>query len=401
MRQCRLHTKLKTKYQVAQPRFRFYLCLLVLQLLVLPSAYPAEDNNQAQDELEAVGLAIEEIQAWLSDANDRQSGEEARLRNAELEIASVTQSITAAQQVLAKTETELNILSNRSALLEADKAAQSQALAQLIRTAYMAGEQNFLKMLLNQQDISKNARMLHYYRVFSQSQIEKIAAFQQSLKEIAEVDRELQSTADEQDRQQAQLEQQRLRLNEVKLEREAALADLTTHIVARSSELEQLEIDQAELQQLIERINRAIARIPASAKLTPFDQIRGSLPLPVDGVIVSRFGSRYGGGNLTRQGITISVSEGTPVQAVHAGRIVFSDWLRGLGLLVIVDHGDGYMSLYGSNQALSGQAGDWVNAGDILATSGNTMDRDVAGIYFEIRHHGQAENPAAWLQNSR
>ena len=123
------------------------------------------------------------------------------------------------------------------------------------------------------------------------------------------------------------------------------------------------------------------------------------------GQLINPFGSRYGDCELRRQGITIEVSEGTPVQAVHSGRVVFSDWLRDSGLLVIVDHGQGYMSLYGANQALSKQAGDWVGAGDIVSTSGianelagnreNSQTR--LGIYFEIRHHGEAQDPAQWL----
>ena len=117
--------------------------------------------------------------------------------------------------------------------------------------------------------------------------------------------------------------------------------------------------------------------------------------------MIERFGERVGSSDLRRQGIVLRAEEGTPVQAIHGGRVVFANWLRGSGLLIIVDHGEGFMSLYGANQALSRSAGDVVSAGDILATSGHTStgsEGSRAGIYFEIRVHGQAENPADWIE---
>lgn len=363
-------------------------------------SFAAENRDQAQQELEAVDTAIEEIQSWLLDAHEKQSREEKNLQEAEKEIAAVSHSVSTIQENLSQTESQLDLLRNRSAQLESDKTGQGEILAQAIRTAYMAGEQSPIKLLLSQEDISEGARMLYYYRLFSESQVEKIEAFQNTLDEIAEVDRDLEGKADELSTQQNQLQRQVLALNEAKTGRERALLSLRASISSRGSELEQLEIDQAQLQQLIDQINRAIERIPPSVGQTPFIEQRGKLLLPAEGPILSRFGTRYGDGDLRRQGITIGVSEGTAVQAVHAGRIVFSDWLRGSGLLVIVDHGDGYMSLYGANQALSRQAGEWVNSGDILATSGAGSDQNPPGIYFEIRLHGEAQNPATWINST-
>ena len=363
-------------------------------------SFAAENRDRAQQELDAVDTAIEEIQSWLLDAHEKQSREEKNLQEAEAEIAAVSHSVSTIQQNLSQTESQMDLLRNRSAQLESDKTVQGDLLAQAIRTAYMTGEKSPIKLLLSQEDISEGARMLYYQRLFSESQVEKIKAFQNTLDEIAEVNRSLEDKADELSTQQNQLQQQVLVLNEAKSSRERVLLSLQASIRSRGSELEQLEIDQAELQQLIDQINRAIERIPPSVGQAPFVAQRGKLLLPAEGPIISRFGSRYGDGDLRRQGITIGVSEGTPVQAVHAGRIVFSDWLRGSGLLVIVDHGDGYMSLYGANQALSRQAGEWVDSGDILATSGAGSAQNQPGIYFEIRLHGEAQNPATWIKST-
>lgn len=371
----------------------------LVQLFLLNVAAAAEDGQQAEEDLQQVNSAIEEIQNWLVDANARQSQEQQVLRAAEIEIAELGPAVAALTTSVHQTQSELNSLRQRNDRLQAEKAEQNEVLAVAIRAAYMTGEQNLLKLLLNQQDIAESGRMLHYSRVFSESQLQKIAAFQYTLDELAVLGIALESTLSDLNRQQTALDQQVLALNEARTARQQAIAELNASIANRSSELEQLEIDQAELQALIEEINRALEQVQSVAALAPFTDQRGSLNLPASGSIVSRFGSRYGEGSLTRQGITIAAAEGTAVQSVHAGRVVFADWLRGSGLLVIVDHGDGYMSLYGSNQALAKQAGDWVEANETLATSGLAGDGS-AGVYFEIRHHGEAQNPMPWFREN-
>ena len=365
----------------------------------------AENSTDTQQELVAVGDAIEEIQSWLIEAKSTQSSEIQNLQQADLQISILSQSVTATETVLAVTESEISSLSREASQLSSKKIAQSKILEQAIRTAYMAGNQSAIEFLLNQEEFSKSARMLHYHRFFTQAQLESIASFQKTLDEVQAVNRQLESNVANLEQEQLTLSSSLQNLNESKIERELALSQLRADIASRSSRLEQLEIDQAQLQDLVEQINRAVADIPASMQLSEFDLQLGKLPMPVTGQIIDRFGARYGEGDLTRQGITIAVSEGTPVQAIHPGRVVFSDWLRGTGLLVIVDHGQGYMSLYGANQALSKQAGDWVDAGDIVSTSGmaneltgNSEDSQaLPSMYFEIRYHGEAQNPAQWF----
>jgi septal ring factor EnvC (AmiA/AmiB activator) len=369
------------------------------------SVNAAESSEQAQQDLAAVGNAIGEIQSWLIEAKSTQSIEIQNLQQADLQISTLSQSVTATQAALAETESEIAFLSREAGQLSSEKTAQSKILEQAIRTAYMAGNQSAIELLLNQEDISKSARMLHYHRLFTQAQLDSIASFQETLDEVQTVNQQLEFNVADLEQEQLTLSNSLQSLSDSKIERELALNQLRADIASRSSQLEQLEIDQVQLQDLLEQINRAVADIPAAMQHSPFDAQLGKLPMPVTGQITDRFGSRYGEGNLTRQGITIAVSEGTPVQVIHPGRVVFSDWLRGTGLLVIVDHGSGYMSLYGANQALSKQAGDWVDTGDIVSTSGmaneltgNSGDTQASpGMYFEIRHHGEAQNPAQWF----
>lgn len=388
-------------------RFSIQNIWLPLFLLIVFGSrliFAAENSEEAQRELAAVADAIDEIQIWLDDAESTQTVAVANLQRVDREISALTQSVTEAERQLAETESEIATLNEQIAQLSAQKSEQSKILEQTVRTAYMAGNQSAIELLLNQEDISKSARLLHYHRLFTESQLGSIAAFQKTLDEVEAVSIRLEAKAMELAAEQTGLSATLASLSDSKQQRELALRQLREDIASRSSELEQLEIDQLQLQELIEEINRAVADIPAAMRRTPFDTQRGKLQMPVPGEIINRYGSRYGEGDLRRQGVTIAVNEGTPVQAIHPGRVVFSDWLRGTGLLVIVDHGEGYMSLYGANQALSKQAGDWVDAGDVVATSGFTSElaRNQGGgqrpsLYFEIRHHGESLNPDDWF----
>lgn len=363
------------------------------------------DAEAAQQELVALGGAIDAIQSWLVEARSTQSNEIENLQQADLKISDLSQSVSRAESALSDIESEISALSRKAETLDGEKAAQSKILEQAIRTAHLSGNQSTIEFLFNQNEIIRTTRMLHYHRLFTEAQLNSIASFQETLDEIATVNQDLAIKATTLQAEQETLRSTLQDLNASKQQRETALRKLRSDIAARSSELEQLEMDQVQLQELIEQINRAVADIPSAMRNAPFDAQRGKLQMPVAGEVLSSFGSRYGEGDLRRQGVTLAVAEGTPVQAIHPGRVVFSDWLRGTGLLVIIDHGEGYMSLYGSNQALSKQAGDWVDAGDIVATSGlanePTGGPDNAetrpGMYFEIRHHGEAQNPANWF----
>jgi septal ring factor EnvC (AmiA/AmiB activator) len=177
-------------------------------------------------------------------------------------------------------------------------------------------------------------------------------------------------------------------------EREAALAALTRTLQTQRGELEQLEMDKAGVQQLIEQLELALRRIPAPDAGTRFASLKGKLSTPVEAPIASRFGIDSNG--LSRQGVTFRSKSGEPVLAVHSGRVVFADWLRGAGLLVIIDHGDSYMTLYGNNESLEVSAGVSVNAGDVVASAGKSAAEET-GLHFEIRKGGVALDPEEWL----
>lgn len=357
----------------------------------------AQDESQTRAELESVAAAINVIQSWLTQANARQSREEQQLQEAQLQINAVRQRQSATQSNIASTEAELDALASRQEALSAERDQRAAALGEVLRALYISREDNALKILLNQQDPSAAARLLHYGEIYSEHQLQQITAFENTLEELAAVNTALENELSELAQQRSALAEQEQALHLARQEQDTALAALQADIAGRNAELEQLEINQAELQALLEEILRAMEGITSFADIPPFAEQRGRMPLPVAASITSAFGSRYGGGNLQRQGIILGSSIGTPVRAVHAGHVVFADWLRGAGLLVIIEHGDGYMSLYGGNEALATEAGQWVDSGDIIATSGRANEASEPGLYFEIRQNGRPLDPVNWV----
>ena len=358
----------------------------------------AQEREQAERDLSEVSAAIADIQAWLQQATTRETEQESALRETQLALSDAQQALAEQTQALAAARVEQQSLQQQSRELLASKREQEQVLAALLRHAYINRKDNALKSVLNADSLSEGARQLQYTRYLSEFQLDRIETFNAILSELAALDAEVAQNLSLMVRQQ----QQAIRLeNELEQAREsqtAALAELRNSIASRSSAMTQLETQQSELQQLIEEITRALEGVSSFDQITPLADSRSKLPPPVDEPVAHAFGASYGGGSLVRKGLSYAPNPGNPVRAVHAGRVVFADWLRGSGLLIVLDHGQGYMSLYGHNEALTVNGGDWVDAGEVLARSGvNSSDR-TAGLYFEIRRNGEPQDPTAWLR---
>ena len=373
--------------------------LLSLSLWVCAGVFAAaQEREQAERDLSEVSAAIADIQAWLQQATTRETEQESALRETQLALSEAQQALAEQTQALAAARAEQQSLQQQSRELLASKREQEQVLAALLRHAYINRKDNALKNLLNAESLPEGARQLQYTRYLSEFQLDRIETFNATLSELAALDAEVAQNLSLMVRQQ----QQAIRLeNELEQAREsqtAALAELRNSIASRSSAMTQLETQQSELQQLIEEITRALEGVSSFVQITPLADSLGKLPPPVDEPVAHAFGASYGGGSLMRKGLSYAPNPGNPVRAVHAGRVVFADWLRGSGLLIVLDHGQGYMSLYGHNEALTVNGGDWVDAGEVLARSGiNSSDR-TAGLYFEIRRNGEPQDPTAWLR---
>ena len=354
--------------------------VLVLSLLfALPLEHASAQEAQPEQQLAQITSAIAKIEDWLNSAANNRTTQEKDLRRITQQIGTIRAQIETNKNKIEELSELRVTLTMRTDALQTQKLLYESQLKSALRASYKSGQESYLKLLLNQEDPALSARMLHYFGIFNRERSEQIRGFRETLEQIAQAQIDTENTNREIAEKQSSLQ--------------------TSDIASRSGELEQLQQDRQRLEELIEQINEAIANIPAPDQLTPFAAAKGSMPLPVAGRISNRFGASYSDGNLHRQGLILVAEQGTPVRSIHPGRVVFADWLRGSGLLVVVDHGEGYLSLYANNESLVKRKGDWVNKGEPLATAGSDGGAGEAGIYFEIRHNSTAQDPLQWCSN--
>ncbi len=372
---------------------------LALLLGLLPAAAGADDYEREREELEA-------LREELTAVEERLEADHAARDQAGEALERLDRRVAEAARRLREARERRGAARERVARLRRERAEQDQrleahrrVLREQLTAAYTAGGEGRLKMLLNAQRPAAAQRLLVYYDYLHEARGERIAAAVAELRRLAELRRRLREEVDRLERLEAELVERRERLAERRAERRSRRQALERRIAERGEAAERLEERVAEQEDLLERLRERLADIPdeAGAARGLREEIRGELPWPVQGPLEARFGESRGGG-LKRKGIVVGAEPGTDVQAVAAGRVVFSDWLRGLGLLVIIDHGDGYLTLYGHNQALYVEVGEWLEAGDLLGSVGSSGARGEPGLYFGIRHGEEPENPLAWLR---
>ena len=368
--------------------------LITAGITLTPSQlYAAEPSAaEARAQLEATEAAMAEIAAWLEQANGQQSREEKRLQQATAKLEASSARLAGQRQAERELTQEISTLNVQQATQRAALSAQEAQLAELLRALHKQGDVSALRALLSGETPSSSQWQLVLLKHLSAAQRQTLARYENQLASLAATAQELNTRQAQLSKAREALQREQQTLAQDRLNREQALTALAKSIGDQRSELEQLEIDKAGVQQLIDRLNAALQQVPRRAESTRFATARRSLPSPVDADISRNFGRDDSG--LDHSGISYATASGTPVRAVHGGRVVFADWLRGAGLLVIVDHGDAYMTLYGNNEALEVVAGDSVAAGEPLARS---TSADQGGIYFEIRHRGVAQDPKGWL----
>ncbi len=362
-------------------------------------AVPAEATlaEAPEQQLQAVNEAIARIEQWLQSSRAQRSTEEQALLESNQQLNSLRRQMQANQHRLTGLENELARLTAEQVELLADSEQQRAQIASTLRASYMSGSDSQLKLLLNQQDPAIARRMLVYFEAFHQQRLAHITRWRDTLAELASNRAALTLSADQLSSVNNSLQAQQQSLESQQQARTALIASLTAQMATRGGELQRLTEDRDELQTLIDEINNVMLDIPSPDELMPFADSRGNMPWPFAGRLLARYSDTYGGGQLRRQGIIIAADTGSPVRAVHPGRVIFSDWLRGSGNLIIVDHGNAYISLYSHNQQLLKQSGDWVNRGEALALSGEDGGTGEPGVYFEIRRNSNTLNPVDWL----
>jgi len=273
---------------------------------------------------------------------------------------------------------------------------ESEALAAQVRTAYMSGSQEKIKLLLNQRDPATLGRLMAYYRYLNDYRAENIEAVVEQIRKLDEL--RAQIAAEE--ARLATLARARYdelgRLHNSQENRKTLLASLRKRIANEGEEVDRLAAQEKDLTRLIAELTSILSDYPITSE-QPFSEHKGKLTWPVAGTLRHDFGQPRVGDNIKWNGVVLGAPRGREVRAVYHGRVAFADWLAGMGLLVIVDHGEGYMTLYGYNETILKNTGDWVAPGDVIATVGDSGGQSESGLYFELRRGAKPENPRRWV----
>jgi septal ring factor EnvC (AmiA/AmiB activator) len=384
----------------------FLAFLAFVALIAVSAQAQTEDTQRIAQEAQAK-QKLDQVRADIHKLVDEQRQTAAArndatnaLRDQELKIAATAKTLRDIDQQLAVQQSRLDGLLAQRATLDTKLKDQRDALAALLRSAYAMGRDEELKLLLAQDRIDDIGRMLAYYRYFERARVHEIDGLLQDLQALArvqaDIERETAALKQSRDEREAQARQ----LDSERDKRRGLLGELESSLKDQNVRLAALGKDEKALLDLLVKLRDIFADIPKHlAGAEPFADLRGRLQWPLHGAVVERFGAAADG-ERSSQGVLIAAKGGSEVRAVSHGRVVYADWLRGYGLLLIIDHGEGYLSLYGYNETLLKEVGDWVDAGETIASTGDSGGRKTAGLYFELRHDGKAFDPSAWMRTS-
>ena len=372
--------------------------VFALALILVATAAVGDDEvtRIKEQELEEVRERISELKISMDRAAEERDRVTADLQEAEVEIAEKRIRLAALEREREHTERQRAEL--ELAIVEREEELEREVgeLGDQLRAAYMSGNQERLRLLLNQQDPAELGRTMAYYSYLNDYRQENIEIVTIRIGELAE----LHSQAAAEEARLAAIADERYRelsrLDAAQQRRRTLLASLRQQLVDEGREIERLAAEERDLARLIDELRTILSDYPISSE-EPFAEHRGRLTWPVAGTLVHDFGQPRVGGGLRWNGVVLAAPRGREVRAVYHGRVVFADWLAGMGLLVIVDHGDGYMSLYGYNETILKNTGDWVAPGDVIATVGDSGGQQRSALYFEIRRGTDPLDPGTWV----
>ncbi len=370
------------------------ITLLILALLAGP-AVSAERDPEGQ--LREVRQRIERLQRAVRQDTGRRDALSAQLRDAEESLRAATISHAAARARLAASDQRLGALRIRREQSERELLEQRELLAAQLRTAYMIGPRDQLRLLLGQQDPVALGRVLVYYSYLGRARAGQIAGIEGAVLKLEEATALEAAERNRLAELEAEASRELAALDAARAGRTRALQAMNAQIRGKSDTIAKLRRDAAALEKLIVDLRRALRDLPPAGGQA-FEKVRGRLAWPVAGRITARFGQSRGGG-LRWNGVMIEAARGGEVRSLYGGRVAYADWLPGLGLLLIIDHG-GYLSLYGHNDQLYKAAGDRVEGGEVVATVGDSGGRSQPGLYLEIRRGAQPVDPVPWFRRS-
>ena len=379
---------------------RTITCLILLVSSFASYAAATDDPNATKAlELENLRTRIKDVETRIKSAQDETEKLQKQLRTNELTTAETLIYLYDIKLDISNKNAELEELTFEQAELEAALRQEKEKLTHQIRSAYQIGRNDYIKLILNQEDPALVGRALAYYDYHNRARSERIEQVNTTLANLDLIQTSIQKEAAKLEALKSEHQTKLSAFHQYRASRRDIITRLHKFIAEQGVELQTLQVNEQELGELFQNLKQEkAATIVMYEDMPPFNALKGKLSWPVKGKLLKKYGANKKGGNLKWQGVLIDAETGTSVNAISTGKIVFADWFRNLGLLIIIDHGDGFMSLYGHNQNLLKNTGDWVLAGEKVATVGDSGGQSDTALYFEIRKGAEPLNPAKWCK---
>ncbi len=384
-------------------------CTLTL-ICVLTSLHPISAFPDNQENLKALRERLQTLHKELASKEAVKQNTSAALQETVSAISALNQKLTRLIESDRQANEDFKQLQIQYAQIKNDIETEQNQLGKLLYQQYLEGQQSYLRLMMQQQDPNQVARNIYYYQQLSSTRSESIKNLQHNQNKIAALAQASHEKKEEIVAIQAEYFSQRKKLEQEKHKHDLMLSQISGEIDQQQQDINKLEQDEKRLTRLVKAINKLLIqekpqnasinnKLPdASTAGAPFESLKGKLNLPVRGKLLNNFGGQRSGKHVTWKGLFIQSPTGNDVKAISEGRVVFADWLRGFGNLIIVDHGSGYMSLYGNNETLHKQVGNIIRGGDTIATVGNSGGNADSGLYFELRHKGKPFDPLTWIK---
>lgn len=378
---------------------RWPLFALMLLCLVINPELAASDKASKEKQLQAVLQKINKLKQVIDVKEDSKSQYIKQLKSIEGSIGKINRQVRATDKKISAKKAELKQLRDTRLKHQRQLSRENEYLSEQVYAAFTLGRQEKVKLLFSQQDPEALQRNLVYYQYFSNARVDLIQSVQENIRKILDTEQLIQQARSELEDIQRGLNDQKKALKKDLGKRKTIISSLDKQLKKQGGKLNRLEDEASQLQELINSIQEIFEDAPEyEITRQAFTELKGKLAWPVQGKVKSLYGRNKPLSNLRWQGVVIEAPTGRHVRAISHGRVAFADWLRGLGNLVIIDHGNSYLSLYGHNESLFKSAGEWVETGDIISSIGNSGGQQKPGLYFEIRKKGRPQNPTGWCK---
>jgi|SaaInlLV_10m_DNA_4_1040232.scaffolds.fasta_scaffold00684_12 septal ring factor EnvC (AmiA/AmiB activator) len=379
---------------------RFLFLLFFSLIFSFNSNSFASDKSEKQKKLTQLKTKIDKLRKTIEVKENSRSSYNRQLRSIEKQIGGISNKIRKSNKAIKTKQRALAKLNNSKKSIQKDIFTQNQQLSEQLHTAYTLGNQEQMKLLFSQQSAENLQRNLTYYEYFSNYRLQQIDVSTQNFDRLVENEKSIKLAKIDLEKILNKQKSQKSSLSSDRSKRKKIVTNLENQLKKQGKYLTKLEDDEKNLKQLIDSLAEILIQTPPPRSTKKFISLKGKLSWPVKGKVKKLYGRLKPPSNLRWQGVVINANRGNNVRAVSHGRIAFSDWLRGMGNLIIIDHGDGYLSLYGHNESLYKATGEWVEAGDIIGSIGDSGGQSNNGLYFEIRKKSKPQNPTRWCKSS-